>query len=103
MDWGTHAAAPSANDWDIKGRWGPIVSAQANAVDLPDEGGVWDIYDVTDPHKPEKKTGLVGAIGMRYALYYVANYGLGGHTYRILSRRDVANGERQARSFLVKL
>lgn len=101
MEWGDTRVSNGV--WQIAGYYGRVVSAQANAEGLLNEGGIFDIYDVTDPHNAVKKTGYVGAIGMRYALYYVANHGLGGHAYRIIARRDVVNGERQARSFLVRL
>jgi hypothetical protein len=92
-----------ATGWDIKGRHARAVNAYANAHEIADEGGIWDIWDVTTPHTPTKITGQVGAIGVRYALFYIANYGAIGHAYRVISRRDVVHGERQARSFLIRL
>lgn len=81
---------PPRTDWDIKGYHGAIVSAQANRQGIPAFDGIWDVYDISVPGSPRKVTGLVGAIGMRYALYYVANYGMGGHTYRLEPRSNVA-------------
>lgn len=97
MAWDSRPA-PDPNEWDIKGYYGRLVSAQANAHEIPNADGIFDIYDVSDPLKPIKKTGLVGSIGVRYALYYIANYGLGGHSYRIIDRR-----QHPIHSFLINL
>lgn len=88
----------TTQQWDIKGYYGQLVSAQANKQAIPALDGTWDIFDVSVPSRPVKVTGNIGAVGMRYALYFVANYGMHGHTYRIEARANAA-----LRSWVVSL
>lgn len=72
--------------WRITGYYGRIVSEQANDAQLEALDGVFDIYDVTDPFNPRKCTGDLGAVGVGYTLYWIANYGLFAHAYAITRR-----------------
>lgn len=81
---------PTAKTWDIKGYYGQYVSTQANTLEIPNLDGAFDVIDVSDPRQPRRVTGQLACIGMRYALYYIANYGLHGHIYRIESRTNIA-------------
>lgn len=45
--------------------------------------GPFDIYDVTDSNSPRKVTGYLGALNQHYARYWIANYGMSGHKYRV--------------------
>lgn len=88
--------------WNVVGPFGYRVGEQARAQDVPDEVGAFDVYDVTDPHKPDKLTSLVAAVSVFTALFVVANFGVAGHTYRVISRRTL-DGTRPVRSFLIQL
>lgn len=76
------------HDWDIKGYYGRIVSTQANTLSIPSLDGTFDVVDISDPAKPKRVTGDLACIGMHYALYFIANYGLHGHVYRIEARAN---------------
>lgn len=74
--------------WSIPGRYGRLVSQQANDHGWSNAEGMFDVWDATGP-RPQLVTGkALGCIGLRYALYWIANYGQQGKTYTCTRRHD---------------